>query len=89
MSKLKIEVIEGGSPSATIIIPSWLMVAASKMLPKVAGKSLQDHLDLEQLAALANDPNANGVIVDIQDHEDNDRVVISIVADAAKSVARG
>ena len=84
MPKLKIEVFEQGSPSATITIPSWLMVAASKILPRMAGKSLQDRIDLEQIAALANDPNANGVIVDIEDHKDNQRVVISIVADAAR-----
>ena len=89
MPKLKIQVFEAGSPSATITVPSWLMVAASKMLPRMAGKSLQEHIDLEQLVALANDPNANGVIVDIEDHQDNERVVISIVADAAKPVAQG
>ena len=89
MPKLKIEVFEDGAPSATITVPSWLMVAASKMLPRMVGKSLQDHIDLEQLVALANDPNANGVIVDIEDHQDNERVVISIVADAAKPVAQG
>ena len=89
MPKLKIQVFEAGSPSATITIPSWLMVAASKMLPRMAGKSLQEHIDLEQLIALANDPIANGVVVDIEDHQDNERVVISIVADAAKPVAQG
>ena len=49
MPKLRIEVFEDGAPSATITIPSWLMVAASKMLPRMAGKSLQDRIDLEQL----------------------------------------
>jgi hypothetical protein len=85
MSKLKIEVFEAGSPSATITVPSWLMLAASKMLPRFAGRNLQDRVDLEQLVALAGDPNANGVIVDIEDHQDNERLVISIVADAARS----
>jgi hypothetical protein len=87
MPQLKIEVFEDGSPSATITIPSWLIAAASKMLPRMAGKSLQDRIDLEQLIELANDPNANGVIVDIEDHQDNERVVISIIADAARSAA--
>lgn len=88
MPKLKIEVFEDGAPSATITIPSRLMIAACKMLPSMAGKSLQDRIDLEQVAALANDPNANGVIVDIEDHQDNERVVISIVADAARPVVQ-
>jgi hypothetical protein len=37
------------------------------------------------VAALANDANANGIILDIEDHEDKDRVVISVVADSPKS----
>jgi hypothetical protein len=40
MPRLKIEVFEGGTPSATITIASWLVVGASKMLPKIAGKNL-------------------------------------------------
>jgi hypothetical protein len=85
MPRLKIEVFEGGTPSATITIASWLVVGASKMLPKIAGKNLQEHIDIEQVAALANDANANGVILDIEDHEDKERVVISVVADSPKS----
>jgi hypothetical protein len=88
MPKLRVEVFEDGAPSATITIPSWLVVAASKILSRMAGKSLQDRIDLEQLVALASDANANGVIVDIEDHQDNERVVISIVGDADKPVAQ-
>jgi hypothetical protein len=87
MPTLKIEVFEDGAPSATITIPSWLVVAASRIVPRMAGKALQDRIDLEQLVALASDPNASGVIVDIEDHQDKERVVISIIADAVRSVA--
>jgi hypothetical protein len=87
MPQLKLAVFEDGSPSATITMPSWLIVAASRMLPRMAGKSLQDRIDLEQLVALASDPDASGVIVDIVDHQDNERVVISIIADTARSAA--
>src|SRR5262249_54470223 len=87
MPTLKIEVFEDGSPSATITIPSWLVAAASRIMPRIAGRSLQDRIDLEQLIALASDPNANGVIVDIEDHQDNERVVISVIADTARSAA--
>jgi hypothetical protein len=87
MPKLRIEVFEDGSPSATITIPSWLFAAASRMLPRMAGRSLQDRIDLEQLIALASDPDASGVIIDIEDHQDKERVVISVIADAARSAA--
>jgi hypothetical protein len=86
MPKIRIEVFEDGSRSATITVPGWLLAGASKMLPKIAGKSLKEHIDIEQIAALMQDPQASGVLVDIEDHEDNDRIVISIVGDEAKPV---
>ena len=85
MPRLKIEVFEDGAPSATITIPSWLVLARRKYLPKIAGKPLQHRVDLEQIIALASEPGANGVILDIEDHEDNDRIIISIVGDARRA----
>jgi hypothetical protein len=81
MPKLKIEVFEGGAPSATITIPSWLVLGAAKYLPKIAGKPLQHRVDIEQIVALASEPGASGIILDIEDHEDKDRIIISIVRD--------
>jgi hypothetical protein len=81
MPKLKIEVFEDGARSATITIPAWLVVGAARFLPKIAGKPLQHRVDIEQIVALASEPGASGVILDIEDHEDKDRVIISIVRD--------
>jgi hypothetical protein len=85
MPKLKIEVFEGGAPAATITIPSWLVTGASKLLPKVVGKELREHIDIEQIVQMANDPQASGTILEIEDHKDNERIVISIVGDAPKA----
>jgi hypothetical protein len=82
--KLRIEVFEGGAPSATITIPSWLVTGATKLLPKVAGKQLREHIDIEQVVQMVNDPQARGTILEVEDHKDNERIVISIVADASK-----
>ena len=88
MPKIKIDVFEDGAPSATITVPAWPVIGASRMLPKIAGKGLQEHIDLKQLAELVKDPQASGVLLDIEDHEDNDRITISIVGDEAKAARK-
>jgi hypothetical protein len=79
MAKVKIEVYEGGVPSATISIPVWVMTSASELIPKLAGKKLRDRVDLEEIIALIKDPQASGSILEIEDHQAKDRIVISIV----------
>jgi hypothetical protein len=81
MAKIKIEVFEDRAPSATITIPVWVVSGAAKLLPKIAGKDLREHIDVEQIIELTKNPQANGVIMEIEDHKDNERVVISIVGD--------
>jgi hypothetical protein len=83
--KLRIEVFEGEARAATITIPSWLVTGASRLLPKVAGKELREHIDIEQIVQMANDPQARGTILEVEDHKDNERIVISIVGDAPKA----
>jgi hypothetical protein len=81
MPKLRIEVFEGGARSATVTMPSWLVTAAADFLPRIAGKPLQHRVDIERILALANEPGANGTILEIEDHQDRDRIVISVVGD--------
>jgi hypothetical protein len=88
MARLKIEVFEGGARSATITLPTWLVVGASKMLPKIAGKDLKEHIDIERIVEMAKDPSATGIVLDIEDHEDQDRILISIVGDEAEAKAK-
>lgn len=85
MAKIKIEVFEGGTPSATITIPVWVVRGAAKLLPKIAGKDLREHIDVEQIVELTKNAQANGVIMEIEDHKDNERVVISIVGNDVTS----
>lgn len=84
MAKIKIDVFEEGAPSAAITIPMWVVKGASKLLPKIAGKAMKEHVDIDQIVALAKDPEANGVLLEIEDHKDKDRVVVSIVSDEPK-----
>ena len=79
MAKIKIEVFEAGAPSATITIPMWVVSGASRLLPKIAGRQLREHIDIDQIVALVKDPQASGVVFEIEDHKDNERIVISVV----------
>jgi hypothetical protein len=83
MTKIKIEVFEGGTPSATITVPVWVVRSAAKLLPKIAGKELREQIDIEQVIELTKNPQAKGVVVEIEDHKENQRVVVSIVGDEA------
>jgi hypothetical protein len=81
MTKIRLDVFEGGTASATITIPVWVIRGASKMLPKLAGKELRDHIDVDRIVKMTREPEANGLILDIEDHAGKERVVISIVRD--------
>ena len=80
-TKIKIEITEKGKPAATITLPLWLARAALKLMPEVAGKMSKEHIDLEQLLALAHEPQAKGVLIDIEDHANKDRIVLTLVKD--------
>jgi hypothetical protein len=81
MAKIKIVVHEDGKPSATITVPLWLAKSASGLISKAAGSELRNRIDIDQIIRAAESPGATGVILDIEDHEDNDRITISIIAD--------
>jgi hypothetical protein len=88
MPKVRIEVFEGGTPSATITIPIWLVTGASKLLPKIAGKQLQEHIDISGFAQLIKNAQANGAVLEIEDHKSNERFVVSIVGEDARAVQK-
>ena len=79
MSKIRFEVEEGGKPSATITIPLWLAKSAAKLCSKASGKDLTDKIDIDEILKAASAPEANGVILEIVDHKDGDKVTISVM----------
>jgi hypothetical protein len=42
---------------------------------------LNEHIDIDRIVEMAQEPGASGVVLDVEDHEDNDRILISIVGD--------
>ena len=81
MPKVKIEVYEDGSPSATISVPIWLVEGAASLLPQTAREPLEQHVELDQIAELLRNPATSGKLIEVEDHNGGDRVIISIVDD--------
>lgn len=81
MAKIRIDVHEHGAPSASIAVPLWVL----RVLPKIVGKKLLDQIDVDQIVALADDPQASGVILEIEDHKSGERITISVVHEEARA----
>ena len=81
MAKIRIDFEESGKPAATITVPLWLARGASGVLSSVSGGDLGDLIDIDHIIREADNPAANGVILEIEDHEDGEKITISILRD--------
>lgn len=81
MANLKIRVFRGSDPApdTTVTVPGDALQIASKLIPTKAIETLQkEGIDLEEIIRLAANPEAHGILVDIEDHKNHERVVISL-----------
>jgi hypothetical protein len=81
MANLKIRVFKNGSidPSTTVTIPGGILKVASNLIPNRAAMKLREEgVDLDELSRLADNPEAKGELVTIEDHDKNERVVIAL-----------
>ena len=81
MADLKIRVFKNGrvTPATTITVPGGVLKVTSKLIPMQAIKALHEEgIDLDEIIRLSENPDARGSIVKIEDHEKNERVVISL-----------
>lgn len=81
MSDLKIRVFKhpGDAPSTTVTIPGNVLRIASNLIPnRAAAKLAEEGVDLEELVRLSENPEAQGELVHIEDHEKGERVVIAL-----------
>ncbi len=79
MADLKIRVFKGGetTPETTVTIPGNVLKIASKLIPKKAATDLQDKgIDVDEIIRLSANPEAHGTLVEVEDHKENERVVI-------------
>ncbi|REL26292.1 hypothetical protein DXX93_06645 [Thalassotalea euphylliae] len=79
MKMLKIEVFENNVKDTTIKIPLDVLKAISRVFPKKYLSLLEaKSMGIEDLILAATNPDTSGTIVEIEDHQDNERVIISV-----------
>ena len=81
MANLKIRVFKGGEkdPETTVTIPGDVLKVASKLIPKRAATVLQSKgIDLDEIIKLSTDPEIQGTLIEVEEHKENERIVISL-----------
>jgi hypothetical protein len=81
MANLKIRVFKGGNsqPDTTVTIPGGILKVASRLIPKKAAAALEDKgIEINELIKLANNPEIQGTLVEIEEHQKNERIIISL-----------
>ena len=81
MADLKIRIFKHckTQPETTITIPGRVLEIANKLIPKKATKVLQDKgINLDELIKLSKNSEINGTIVEIEDHNKDEKIVISL-----------
>lgn len=81
MADLKIRVFKSGetTPATTVTIPGGVLRVASKLIPKQAAAALQEKgIDLDEIIRLSASPGMHGTILEVEDHKENERVVIAL-----------
>ncbi|HEY8593615.1 MAG TPA: hypothetical protein VIL84_00075 [Devosiaceae bacterium] len=81
MADLKIRMFKdlGGPPSTTVTIPGGVLRIAANLIPnRAAAKLEQEGINLDELVRLSENPDAQGTLVTIEDHEKGEQIVISL-----------
>ena len=81
MADLKIRVYKGGAdePETTVTIPGGILKVASSLVPKQATEALQEKgIDLEEIIRLSENPEAHGVLVEVEEHRKNEKIIVSL-----------
>jgi hypothetical protein len=81
MSDLKVRVFkhDNPQPATTVTIPGTVLRMAASLIPRRAAAALRDEgIDLDEIIRLSENPEAKGTLVEVEDHEKNERVVIAL-----------
>jgi|GEM_PF-2595425 len=80
MRKLQIETFECNQKSSTIHIPLVVAKSVINLFPnKLASCFEKGSLNLEMLLAAINSQDSQGMIMEIEDHKENEKVILSII----------
>ena len=81
MADVKIRIFKGDQrdPTTTVTIPGGVLRIASKLIPRKAMEALKDQgIELEEIIRLSENPEAHGKLVEVEDHQKNETVVVSL-----------
>lgn len=81
MKSLKIHIYKqgSGSPETTVTIPGGVLRLASRLIPKRAQEAmLGEGMDMNELVQLAEQPEVQGTLIEIEEHAKNQRIVIGL-----------
>lgn len=81
MTDLKIKIYQQGEsdPKTTITIPGGVLRVASKLIPKKAAEAMQEKgVDLDEIIKIAENPDVQGTLMEIVEHDKNERIVIAL-----------
>jgi hypothetical protein len=81
MRSLKIREFKIGSdtPEETVTIPLSILKIVAKVIPKKALAALQQNdIDTEEIQKLADNPEIQGIILEVEEHTKGVRTTISI-----------
>ncbi len=81
MADVKVRVFKGDQPdpATTVTVPGGVLKIASKLIPNKALAALKEQgIELEEIIRLSENPEAHGKLVEVEDHQKNERVVISL-----------
>jgi hypothetical protein len=81
MADLKVRVYKIGetAPKTTVTVPGGVLKIASKIIPEQAMRALQEKgIDLAEIIRLSGNPEARGILLDVEEHEKQERVVIAL-----------
>ena len=55
------------------------MKVASKWIPRQAANALQEKgIDIDEIVALSQNPDVHGILVEVDEHEKDKRIVMSL-----------
>lgn len=81
MSDVKIRVYRGDDQhlATTVTIPGGILRIAANLVPRRAVEALRNEgIELEEIVRLSENPEATGKLVEVEDHDKNERVVVSL-----------
>ena len=79
MTDLKIRVFKSGEekPDTTVTIPGNILKIASNLIPKKLASILQEEgIDIDEIIRLSENPDAQGTLIEVEEHKKNKKVVI-------------